>query len=199
MIVLATFVWAFAEAYVWPIVPDAALAVAVFTSPELAPWAVGAVVVGSTVGGATAILAYRRGGRWPLPLVTTEMQRRVHEWMGEGVVGLRHQPLTAVPYKAFVIEAAERRLGISGFAALTVVFRGLRMAATAGLALVVSHGVGRWSPPGVEDTVRLLVVGTSLAGFLIGWRLTHQMWAKSESTVEKRSGGTPAIEPHTMR
>jgi hypothetical protein len=199
LILALLFVWAFAEAYSWPVVPDAALALVVFVAPDLALWGVAAVACGSTMGGASAILARRHGWRWPLPLITPLMRQRVTEWMSEGAVGLRHQPLTAVPYKAFVVEAADRGISVTRFAGLTLAFRGLRMAGTAGLTLSASLAIDRLFAPDSDDPIRGFVMATAVVCFLIGWRFTHRMWTKPETVAEARSSGEPTARAHTMR
>ena len=70
VLAVALFAWAFAEAFSWPVVPDAALASIVFFVPDAARLAVAATVAGSVVGGVTAMAAHRRGLRWPLPLTS---------------------------------------------------------------------------------------------------------------------------------
>ena len=65
-IALGLFLWAFVEAYAWPVVPDVALACAVFLVPEGAAMFVTSTVAGSIIGGVTAMMAHRAGWRWPL-------------------------------------------------------------------------------------------------------------------------------------
>lgn len=173
--------WALAEAFSWPIVPDAALAAAVFMFPAVAAWGTLAVVVGTAMGGAAAIVLYRRGHRWPLPVVTDRMRRRVSRWLDSGPRGLVYQSLTAVPYKVFVVDAARRDIAVATWALLTVVFRGPRMAAAAAVAALAAHGVERTLPPGLLVSAKIVLLVVAIIVFLIGWRLAWRFWARSES------------------
>jgi membrane protein YqaA with SNARE-associated domain len=199
VVIVGLFVWSFAEAYVWPVVPDAPLAVAVFIGPDVAMVAVVATVVGSCAGGATAMAARRRGTRWPLPLVSARMRAKVAEWLDRGAVGLIHQPLSAVPYKAFVVEAAARGIGTGVFTVATACFRGMRITATAGMAVLAHHLAGRWAPAGSETEIVLVVLVVSSVLFLVGWRSTHRLWADPVPGGAARMGGMPTPDPHTMR
>jgi len=180
-LLLVLLLWALAEAFSWPIVPDAALAAAVFMFPAVAAWGTLAVVIGTAIGGAAAIMLYRRGHRWPLPLVTDRMRRRVSHWLDSGPRGLVHQPLTAVPYKVFVVDAAPRDIGVASWALLTVVFRGPRMAAAAALATLAARGIERIVPPGMLVSAKTVVLVLGTGVFLVGWRLAWRFWARSGS------------------
>jgi len=138
------FAWGFAEAFSWPVIPDAALMAHAFAAPRrsLRLWL--PTIAGSAAGGAVGVWLGRRGRRWPLPLTTKRMAHQVAEWLDvEGPGGLRHQPVTLVPYKVFVREAAATDIPIRRWAAWTVGVRGPRMLAAA----IVSALVGRlvWS------------------------------------------------------
>ena len=198
-IALGIFVWAFAEAYVWPVVPDVALASAAFLVPEGAAWFAAAAVVGSAVGGATAMTAYRQGLRWPLPLVTPRMRSKVATWLDRGAVGLVYQPLTTVPYKVFVVEGGGRCLGLAAWTLWTVVFRGARMSGVAVLAVVASGLVGAIAPAGIVANVRLALLGVGLVLFLMGWRAAWRFWARSEDTESGHPDGMAPNFARTMR
>ena len=176
--------WSFAEAFAWPLVPDAALAAVVLLVPGLAVSATVAVVVGTAAGGAVAIALLRHGVRWPLPLVTPSMKENVVRWLGHGPVGLAYQPFTAVPYKAFVVEAARRGFTIPRWALFTTLFRGVRMAAIALIVARVSAAVERLAPPGSAATWKLVVLTVSGLAFVAGWRAVWRMWARAESPAD---------------
>jgi 1-acyl-sn-glycerol-3-phosphate acyltransferase len=174
--------WSFAEAFSWPVAPDAALAAVVFIWPSLAIAGTGAVVLGTMIGGALAITLYRRGQRWPLPLVTDRMKHRVAQWLDAGPRGLIYQPLTAVPYKAFVVDAADRPFRLPTWSAFTGVFRGLRMGANTILAVWFASIVERFAPANQIPQVKALVLVGAAALFLIGWRVVFMIWRRpSES------------------
>ncbi len=170
--------WSFAEAFSWPVAPDAALAAVVFVWPSLAIAGTGAVVLGTMAGGAFAITLYRRGHRWPLPLVTDRMKDRVAQWLDTGPRGLIHQPLTAVPYKAFVVDAADRPIRVSIWSAFTGVFRGVRMGANAVGAAWIASIVERLTPGDQQAQAKALVLAAAAVLFLIGWRVVFMFWRR---------------------
>jgi hypothetical protein len=178
------FVWALAEAISWPVVPDAPMAVVVFLIPDAAALSVAAIVFGSVLGGAVGIALRRRGLTWPLPLVTTAMTTRVSRWLEGGALGLRHQPLTAVPYKVFVVEAGRRNIGQVPWALATGVFRGLRMTAVALLAVGAQALVAGWAAPDNVIVVEALVLGGAAVVFFAGWRLTVVIWRRSSDELD---------------
>lgn len=179
ILVLAVLaLWSLAEAFSWPVAPDVALAAAVFIWPSLAIAGTGAVVMGTMIGGALAIMLFRRGHRWPLPLVTDRMKRRVAQWLDTGPRGLIHQPLTAVPYKAFVVDAADRPFRLPIWSTFTGVFRGLRMGANAILAVWIASIVGRFAPANQLTHVKALVLVGAALIFLIGWRVVFMIWRR---------------------
>ncbi len=193
---LMLFIWAFTEAFVWPVVPDVALASLAFLAPEGAWLFVGAAVGGSMAGGAAAMVAYRMGWRWPLPLVSDAMRARVEHWLERGPIGLVNQPLTAVPYKAFVVEGARRRLAVAPWVMWTGVFRGARMASVAVLAWIGSVLVGHvFAENAAQASVIILAIG--LVVFVIGWRLAWRLWSGRESASPTRTpqGPTRTMQP----
>ena len=176
-VLVVLFFWSVAEAMLWPLIPDAALAATVFFAPDLAPVALPTVVLGSAIGGTIGITLLRSGRRYPLPMVTGRMEVRVKRWLEKGPVGLIYQPPTAVPYKAFVVEAARRNFSRSTWAALTVLFRGARMA----LVTLAAFGAARLAESIAPEEViatKAVVAGVIAIIFLAGWRLAYVMWSR---------------------
>ena len=134
--------WGLAEALLFPIVPDVAVALLAVAAPARAPLFVLAAVSGSTAGG---LVAYAAGPAFVdhLPLVTERMADAAAGWLrGEGAGGLAHQPWSGVPYKAFAYQAADAGVPAETFAMHTLFERGLRFAEVA--AVFASIGlVGR--------------------------------------------------------
>ena len=176
--------WSFTEAFAWPVVPDTALAAVVLLVPGLAVSGTVAVVAGTAAGGAVAIALLRRGAQWPLPLVTPAMKENVNRWLDHGAIGLAHQPFTAVPYKAFVVEAARRGFGIPRWALFTTLFRGARMAAVALISVRAAAAVERLAPRGAATSWKLVVLAVSGLAFVVGWRLVLRLWASAESPAD---------------
>ncbi|MGI9643655.1 MAG: hypothetical protein ACR2N9_12875 [Acidimicrobiia bacterium] len=193
---VALFIWSFAEAFAWPVVPDVALATAVFLAPSEAVVFVAATVAGSIAGGATAMWAYRFGMRWPLLLVSAAMEDRVAVWLNRGPIGLMHQPLTAVPYKAFVVEGARRGFGASSWALWTGVFRGARMTTVAAVAALVSAAVDEIFPS-ATTSARSVTLAIALALFGAGWWLAWKLWSRAESGSQqgKGTGSVSTMQP----
>ena len=189
------FAWAFAEAFVWPVVPDVALAATILLVPDAAWLLVTATVAGSVAGGVTAMSAHRRGLRWRLPLVSDAMRSRVDQWLDLGPIGLVHQPLTAVPYKAFVVEGARRGFCSLPWAGWTAVFRGARMLVVAVVTVIGSHLVGWLFPEGAMQA-RLVVLTGGLVLFAIGWRMTWWMWATRQRDVPVSAGSDATRTMH---
>ena len=192
---VALFAWAFAEAFSWPIAPDVALASSVFLVPEAAVLLAVVTVGGSVIGGVTAMSAYRRGLRWPLPLVSDIMKSRVGRWLERGAVGLVNQPLTAVPYKAFVVEGARRGFVLFRWAALTAAFRGTRMLTVAIVTVLGSRLVVVLFPENVPQA-RFVVLAVGLVVFVVGWAVAWRVWATQAEEVKVRAGSSPL---RTMR
>ena len=174
------FLWAVAEVMMWPIIPDAALAATAFFLPEMAVPGLVGVVVGSAIGGAVGITLIRSGRSYPLPMVTARMEMRVERWLGKGPLGLMYQPPTAVPYKVFVVEAARRGFHRSTWAALTILFRGSRMAFVT-LAAVGSGRLTESLAPDSVLTTKLVIAGIAAGVFLAGWRLAFVIWSRPQT------------------
>lgn len=135
------FCWAFLEAISFPLIPDSGLMAFAFAAP-VALWRLWAACgLGSVAGGLTGMGLSRLGAVWPLPLVTDRMKSAVDGWLAEGASGLLHQPLSGVPYKAFVLDAGGREIAFHDWAYWTALTRGSRMlvfgliGAAAGLVL----------------------------------------------------------------
>ncbi len=121
------FVWAFAEAFMWPLIPDSALMALAFAAPA-AIWRLWAMcTAGSIAGGMTGVLLGRIGVSWPLPLVTDRMRETTSGWMVDGASSLIHQPFSGVPYKAFVSTAGRVDVDVVDWALWTAITRGGRM------------------------------------------------------------------------
>ena len=170
--------WAVAEATLWPIMPDAALTPLAAAYPA-AWWRLAATAAaGSALGG---LLSYLVGWRLPvepllarLPLVRPPMAAAAARWLAdEGPAGLRHQPLSGLPFKVFALLAGRQRLPLLPFLGWAVLVRGLRFLAVAGGAALLGARfdqlVRRWSRP--------LVLLWSVA-FLLGLWQTVRQWER---------------------
>lgn len=170
-------VWAAAEALVWPVIPDLALAGVAFAAPWTARRAWLATITASTLVGTLAAAAAMSSAEWPLPLVTREMvQHAVSALAADGPAALTGQPLSGVPYKAWAAATAVVPVELLPWAAWTLVARGARMAAVAALAA----GAGallRRLPPVWFAPAQLAVMACALGLFGVGWVAVVASWS----------------------
>lgn len=175
--VVGLFTWAFAEALVWPIIPDASLALLVAARPRR--WFVLGItaVVGSLAGGAVGVVAAARNLSWPLLLTTPRMERAVDHWLADGAGGLAHQPLSGVPYKVFVAAAPDAGIGLFPFLAATLQYRAPRLIAVAAVVAILAAVAWRYVPERRHATVHVAVTAVASAGLLAGLAAVVARWS----------------------
>jgi membrane protein YqaA with SNARE-associated domain len=113
---VAVFLWATAEAVLWPIVPDFVLLPLAIAAPARAVKLIGAALLGTLLGG---LVAYSAGGTAlgghvlaHAPLVTDRMIAFAGSSLAEnGPSVLLGQPWSGVPYKVFAYQAAPVEVG----------------------------------------------------------------------------------------
>jgi membrane protein YqaA with SNARE-associated domain len=177
------FVWAVAEATLWPIMPDAVLVPLALARPG-SWWR---LVLGAALGTlAGSVVSYRLGQQNPehatierLPWVRPAMVAAADRWLAtEGPRGVWRQPATGVPFKVFARLAGARRLPLGTFLLWAVAARSVRFALAAGLAALMGL---RW--PGV--VTRAFWWLTLLWGLAFGvalWRMVAFWERRDEST-----------------
>ena len=156
--------------------PDAALAPLAAARPA-EWWRLGlASLAGSLAGG---LASYALGRVRPaeaimarLPLVRPAMVEAARAWLAaEGARGLRHQPLSGLPYKVFALLAGSARLPLGPFLLWSAAARGARFMAVARAAA----WLGRRYPVTVRRHSRPLLtlwsiaVATGLRRTLLAW------------------------------
>ncbi len=165
------FVWAFAEAIFWPVIPDFLLVLIVAGNRKRFYVPLAAALAGSAFG---VSLLYSLGYWFPvqggdvlhaLPLVSESQIQRVSLAVSEdGLGALWQQPWSGIPLKVWAlvgaIQGIQPQLAIPVF----IMTRALRMALIATLTGVV---VG-FCKPFVRD-LSLFVLGTYLILFFYGW------------------------------
>lgn len=171
------FVWAFAEALVWPIIPDASLALLVASRPRRWPALAAAAVAGSVAGGVAGVTAAAQGLSWPLWLTTPRMAAAVDEWFSAGAAALAHQPLSGVPYKVFVVAAPDAGVSVAPFALATLQYRAPRLVAVAALTAVVAAVAWRLVPPRRQALVHVLVAVLGTVTLLSGLAAVVARWS----------------------
>jgi membrane protein YqaA with SNARE-associated domain len=170
--------WSAAEALWWPIVPDVALAVLAFTNPAGWPWMALATAAGSMAGGLVAYGLGRRGLVPAMPMTTARMAEAVDGWLAGGTAGgLRHQPLSGVPFKVFAYRAAGNRVGPAPFVAAAALARGARMLAVAAAAAALGRVFWTASPAATQPRLYVLLLALAVAGFAVGLARIRRRWA----------------------
>jgi 1-acyl-sn-glycerol-3-phosphate acyltransferase len=170
---LLAFAWGFAEAVVWPLVPELFVALVALALPKSAPRLALAAAAGSLAGGLAAYAIGAAGLHPPAPLTTPRMHAVAAAQLdAEGAAALRHQPFSGIPYKVYAVRAGAGDVPVASFAAWTVAARGGRIVGT-GLALALTGLLLR----------RLLVraYGTYVVGlgggFALSLRRVVEVWS----------------------
>ena len=141
------FAWGFAEALLWPVIPDFAVAPLALASPASFAWLAFGAAAGSVAGGAVAYVLGGLGvGAAHLPLVTPRMAATAAGWLAAGPAGLLRQPLSGIPYKAFAYQAAAAGNSLPGFLGYTFIARGFRLLVVAGVFAAAGVVARRWWP-----------------------------------------------------
>jgi membrane protein YqaA with SNARE-associated domain len=169
------FCWAFAEAIVWPIIPDFLLVLLAIGNRRRFYVPLAAAIAGSATGGAALYLfAY-----WSpdlaanflsaLPLVSDgQVAEASRKLANEGVSAFWRQPWSGVPFKVWGLIAGAEGLPPSQAIPVFMIARAVRMALFAALAAIVV----RVLRPFVRD-LTLFVLGTYLVLFFYGWWRTQ--------------------------
>lgn len=139
--------WGFAEALLFPVIPDFAIAPLALAAPARALLLALYAVAGSIAGGA---LAYLVGASslgplvaTHLPLVTDRMGAFARDALAAGPEGVLRQPLSGVPFKVFAYQAAGAGAGALSFLWFSLLARGARLVAVAGACAPLGAGARR--------------------------------------------------------
>ncbi|MFL6139353.1 MAG: lysophospholipid acyltransferase family protein [Frankiaceae bacterium] len=136
--------WALAEALCWPVLPEVALALLAAAAPRRAPRLVVAAAAGSVAGGLLGYVAAARGLVLPHPLVTPRMAAwAAHQLAADGPAGVLAQPMSGVPFKAYVAAAGRAHVSLEPFLLGSALARGARFAAVTGAAALAAALAGR--------------------------------------------------------
>lgn len=174
---VAAFLWALAESLVWPLIPDSFLMALVLAAPGRLGRLWGATVAGTVTGGLVGLRLSGHGLTWPLPLVTGRMREAANGWLAAGAPGLAHQPLSGVPYKAFVSQAADHGIEPLDWAMATLVYRGGRMAAAAVVAAGAGWVLWKVIPQRLQARIHGWTVGIATSVLFFGLYLIVRTWS----------------------
>lgn len=142
--VLAVTAWAFAEAIVWPLVPEVALFALLVAAPVAALWLVPTAVLASMAGGLCALTLGVLGVAPEPPLVTDRMRAEVTAQVeAEGADAVRHQPLSGIPFKVYAAEAGRAGADPLTFLTTAVEARGTRIALVGAGSAALGLGLRR--------------------------------------------------------
>ena len=169
------FLWALAEATVWPIIPDALLVPMAVGARRFFPRLLAASIVGSTLGGimtfsfasyqpeaATAILPH-------LPTVQPHAVERANSMLAERrVMAFWAQPLSGLPFKTFAVLGAAQDMDPWQVMSISTAARALRMGSTGGIAALLA-----WPLRGFLRDFFLYLAVAYLLLFAFGWWLTQ--------------------------
>ncbi|WNO72105.1 lysophospholipid acyltransferase family protein [Streptomyces sp. AM8-1-1] len=99
------FLWAFAEALSWPLMPELLLAVACVAVPRAALRLSVGALAGSLAGSLLALQLAGAGVQMPAPLTTERMRAQVRQELSlESADAVRHQPWNGIPFKVYAAE-----------------------------------------------------------------------------------------------
>lgn len=172
------FAWAVAEATCWPVMPDAILVPLAAARPRDWRQLALAAAAGSSAGGIASYALGRAGtGRsllTRLPLVRPSMVRATECWLADdGSLGVRHQPLSGVPFKVFALLAGARGLPLGPFLGAAFAVRGARFLAVGGMAALLGHRFGR-----AARRHRPLLLALWSVAFAVGLQRTVVAWER---------------------
>lgn len=168
------FVWAVAEAIVWPIIPDALLFPLIVARPRLAARLTACSAIGSALSGIALVLASLNQPAsaaallGKLPLVFDWQIQEVTQLLGfAGPAAFWGQPISGVPFKVWGIIAGV--LGLDPWQVIPTfaTARTLRMIAVAAVGVLLGQTLHRW----IRDHAISAAVGYLIV-FGIGWTLT---------------------------
>lgn len=148
--VFLAFMWGFAEATVFFIVPDVLVSLCAIFSRSLFLRAALAALAGALIGGAAIYLAASHAPAFisalmrSVPFVTDLMIAKVrNEYADAGNWALFHGPLSGTPYKLYAF-AAPPYAGLATFLAVSIPARLLRFLAVGGVSLLAAYALRRF-------------------------------------------------------
>ncbi|KPC67114.1 lysophospholipid acyltransferase family protein [Streptomyces chattanoogensis] len=166
------FVWAFAEALSWPLMPELFLAAACVAAPRAGLRLSLAALAGSLAGGLLALQLAASGAHLPAPLTTDRMRAEVtRQFAAEGAAAVRHQPWDGIPFKVYAAEAGRAHVPATDWLLASARARGSRTL-TVGLAFAALGALAR--PWRRRYAGYLVLLG---GGFSVGLGLIVMGWS----------------------
>jgi 1-acyl-sn-glycerol-3-phosphate acyltransferase len=169
--ILIVAAWSFAEAIVWPLVPELVLFALVVAAPRAGIRLVPTAVLASMAGGLCTLALGMAGAAPAAPLVTERMRVAVAEQTAaEGALAVRHQPLSGIPFKVYAAEAGRAGVDPLPFLGAAIGHRGARIATVGAACTLLGAALRRWPQRYLQ------VVGTGSGLFAIGLTLVVAAW-----------------------
>jgi 1-acyl-sn-glycerol-3-phosphate acyltransferase len=164
-------IWSFAEAIVWPIIPDFLLFPMVVGRSSGAGRPLAACIAGSAIG---ATILYGAASARPtealrilphLPLVFAEdiasVERRIER---DGPIAYLWQPISGIPFKVWGVMGAVNSLPPEIALPIVIVARSARMVVLALVGILIGRGFA----PFIRDRF-IILVGLYVIIFVLGW------------------------------
>lgn len=163
--IIIAFVWGFAEATAFFIVPDVYLGFVALFNWRRGLWAMIAALIGAMLGGSVMyILAMNNPSGLNLfltrvPLIDSTLVNDVADKMRtDGLITLLNGPLRGTPYKIYAAQAGEQSLPFLYFLLMTIPARLERFLPV----VLVFGGIGKWFGTFCEKHTKFVVVGYAL-------------------------------------
>jgi membrane protein YqaA with SNARE-associated domain len=163
--------WAFGEALCWPLLPELALAALCVAAPRAGARLAIAAAAGSVTGGIIGYLLAAHGIVLPEPLTTARMHAAVAAQVAaHGAAAVHAQPLSGIPFKAYVAASGARHVGLARFLVASAEARGARILAAGLIMTGVAACAARWRRLYPAYLAALAVVFTGgLSAVLAAW------------------------------
>lgn len=163
--IIIAFVWGFAEATAFFIVPDVYLGFVALFNWRRGLWAMIAALIGAMLGGSVMYtLAMNNPSGLNLfltrvPLIDSTLVNDVADKMRtDGLITLLNGPLRGTPYKIYAAQAGEQSLPFLYFLLMTIPARLERFLPV----VLVFGGIGKWFGTFCEKHTKFVVVGYAL-------------------------------------
>lgn len=163
------FVWALAEATLWPIIPDAMLAPMALVRRTGRRRLAAACIAGMALGGVVTVLVAHAAPGFALdllrdlPLVTkAQIEAAADGLHDHGAAGFLIQPVSGIPFKVWAVLAGVKDIGPALVIPLFIVARGARMLATTLVTGTIGHLLRRRLRDWFAVVAAIYVVGFAI-------------------------------------
>ncbi|MCA1838851.1 MAG: YqaA family protein [Actinomycetota bacterium] len=165
---ILAFFWGVAEALFFPIFPDYYLFAVVPAAPSrwwrAASFATVGSIIGGTIGYWIAVALHSFSIASHMPLIAPGMMREASDWIRAlGGFAVLRQPLSGIPYKVFVFLCGARHLSFIVFIWASLIARGVRLFAIAGLAAILGKLPETWRSRTYDLFLALFTITFGLA------------------------------------